>query len=203
MLFFRFQVFPLLVVFFVLLATVICPFKLFARSVDISLFLGIPVPVRVLGYRGDSSGFSYRWLAGFDTSVGIPVKSKLRTYFSFSDSWIKGDSSSGAGSLSYISMSIGLYGRFEEDLIVFQTGVGPTIVQLSLDVGGTDHLELWMYGIQWRSSLMYKFSDRLEAGIGFFAEYISKPWNRSTYFNKPLGTSLLGMLGISVCWNFM
>ena len=174
-----------------------------ARSGEISLILGVPVPVRVLGFRGDSRGFSYKWLIGFDGSVRMSIVSKLGAFLSFFDCWAKGDSSVGAGLLTYMSIAGGLDGRLEKRRFVFRAGLAPCVVKLSLDVGGTDHLDLWMYGVQMRSYLGYVVINKLEVGIGFVFQFLSKPWNRATYFNKPLGTSWLGVGGISVWWRFI
>jgi hypothetical protein len=167
--------------------------------------IGAPVPITVLGYRGDSKGFSQEFiLAGSaEYEFRLTASPRLAVAILATTGWLFGTGSGTSGSLGLVlggpAVTLGddlwTAGALPGGLV---GGLGSSVAWVHLHVDENVGMDVIAVGGRAFLRVEQAVSAICRLTATFAFDWLSAPLNRDSFFNQPLGQTrilwlLLGM----------
>jgi hypothetical protein len=159
--------------------------------------LGLPVPLTVYGFNTQSDSVSTR----------RPIYGGLTLDLAWAPAWQAGlrvggmtlVGEDGANSADVWFVSMGGHVR-HQPVSGLSVTLGPSVLRNAIIIDENIRLDTWALGaaggVGWAFALSDAWTIDAEVGLQTYLP----PWNKATYFNQPLGRTVLLTLAVGVSW---
>lgn len=162
--------------------------------------IGLPVPLTVYGINTQADSVSTRRPLYVAVDVGLQIHPRWQVGARLGGMTLVGVDGSSEANAWFVSSGVQVNWSPRLDW-PWRVSIGPSLLRNAVIVDENIRLDTWAWGGRAASGVGWSIAARwtidVEAGI----EAYRPPWNKSTFFNQPLGRTVLATIALGVRWS--